>query len=418
MKLLSSFFDPASPSKGCKAFVLLVLALLAFSFSSCSSDEEAKKYTVFITVNYPTGYTQTLASGVEVKALNAQTGTTTNVTTDANGLAEFSLISGVYKFTIASETEEFAFNGILENTTIAKDQSLTIDLSASTLSGGLVIKEIYYVGSLTASGGYYYSDQFVEIYNNSDDTIYLDKLILSMIDPITSNSISSWADTSGVLQEKLPLYGFTFYVPGTGTEYPLLPRTSAVIAQDGIDHKSDAAGNANSPVNLGSASWETYVGDLNGGKDADAAAVPNLSVLYATSTSSYDFIMSVFGPAVIIAKLPDDVSLTAFTSDDSNFATKPGTTSSVKYLQIPRSYVIDAVECVNSDVAKQNKRIPSTLDAGYVYTLNTYTSKSLRRKVKQIIDGNVIYKDTNNSTQDFLLEQTPAPFVHSSVVEE
>jgi len=291
-------------------------------------------------------------------------------------------------------------------------------LSASTLSGGLVIKEIYYVGSLTPSSGSYYSDQFVEIYNNSDDTIYLDKLILSMIDSITSNSISSWSDASGVLQEKLPLYGFTFYVPGTGTEHPLLPRTSAVIAQDGIDHKSDAAGNANSPVNLGSASWETYVGDLNGGKDADAAAVPNLGVLYATSTSSYDFIMSVFGPAVIIAKLPDDVSLATFTSDDSNFATKPGTTSSVKYLQIPRSYVIDAVECVNSDEKKQYKRIPSSLDAGYVYTLNTYTSKSVRRKVKQIIDGKVLYKDTNNSTQDFLLEQTPAPFVHSSVVEE
>lgn len=418
MKLLSSFFDHASSLKGSKVLVSLVLALVAFSFSSCSSDEEAKKYAVSITVNYPTGYTQTLASGVEVKALNAQTGNTTSVTTDANGVAQFSLISGVYKFTVASETEEFAFNGILENATIAQDQSLTIDLSASTLYGGLVIKEIYYAGSLTPSNGSYYSDQFVEIYNNSDDTIYLDKLIVSMIDPITSNSISSWSDASGVLQEKLPLYGFTFYVSGTGKEHPLLPRTSAVIAQDGIDHKSDAVGNANSPVNLGNATWETYVGDLNGGKDADAAAVPNLNVLYSTSTTINDFIMSVFGPALIIAKLPDNVSLTSFTSDESNYATKPGTTSSVKYLQIPRSYVVDAVECVNSDEKKQHKRIPSTLDAGYVYTLNTYTSKSVRRKVKQIIDGKVIYKDTNNSTQDFLLEQTPAPFVHSAVVEQ
>nr|WP_156810308.1 DUF4876 domain-containing protein [Nitritalea halalkaliphila] len=37
-----------------------------------------------------------------------------------------------------------------------------------------------------------------------------------------------------------------------------------------------------------------------------------------------------------------------------------------------------------------------------------YTSESIIRKT-QTIDGNLLYQDTNNSTEDFVINPTPAP---------
>lgn len=402
------------------------LSIMLFSLlllSSCSDDnnEDAKRYVVNVTVNYPDGYTEASTSGIEVKAVNAQTGTSTAATTDANGLAQFNLIAGVYNFTVAQETEEFAFNGLKENVTISQDAAVSLDLQATALSGGLVFKEYYYVGSKTASNGNYFADQFMEIYNNSDEVIYLDNIGIGCLDPSASNSASVWVDGNGNLLDVLPLWGYSFYIKGSGKEHPLEPRTSIVIAQDGIDHQTDPLGNPNSPVNLGNASWETYVGDVNGGKDADAAAVPNLTILSATSTTNVDALYSINGPALVMFRFPEGTDPATFASDAANLSTKPGTSgtaAAVKYLMIPKEYVVDAVECVYNDETKRFKRLPSDLDAGYTFiTSGTYSSQSIRRKVKQIIDGKVIYKDTNNSTEDFLKDQVPSPFVHPTTVD-
>lgn len=84
---------------------------------------------------------------------------------------------------------------------------------------------------------------------------------------------------------------------------------------------------------------------------------------------------------------------------------------------VPSDYVIDAVEVVRVEENKRYKRIPDALDAGKVWCSGTYVSESVRRKVKQIIDGKVIYQDTNNSSNDFLGSQTPTPGVHPTVVD-
>ena len=43
---------------------------------------------------------------------------------------------------------------------------------------GFVIKEFYYSGCLTPAGNNYTDDQFIEIYNNSADTLYADSLLI------------------------------------------------------------------------------------------------------------------------------------------------------------------------------------------------------------------------------------------------
>lgn len=85
---------------------------------------------------------------------------------------------------------------------------------------------------------------------------------------------------------------------------------------------------------------------------------------------------------------------------------------------IPKGYVIEAVEVVQVDPTKRYKRLPTELDAGYTYLdEGSLSSKSIRRKVKLIVDGRVIYKDTNNSTADFLHDLAPTPWMNPANVE-
>ncbi|PID69414.1 MAG: hypothetical protein CR989_01645 [Flavobacteriales bacterium] len=402
-----------------KKFKLLFMTLAILFFVACNKDDDdiAKTYTATITVKYPDGYDNTLAEGISVTFTNTLSGDTIKAITDANGVATLKgLQSGTYSISAVGENEEFSFNGVLDNTTLSSDASFEITLTAKALGGGLVFKEIYYTGSKTPEDGRYYSDQFHEIYNNSDDTIYLDGLCIGVMQPNSSRE-SDWVDENGKLMDRLPLQFHVWYVPGDGDDYPLEARTSIVIAQDGIDHKTDPAGNPDSPVNLGNANWETYCGDINNGKDADAPGVPNLSMMFTTSTKMYDWLHSVFGAGVIIFRLPDGTDPVAWAQNPSNLMTRPGSTSTKEYLMVPKEYVIDAVEVVRAEENKRHKRIPADLDAGKVWCSGTYVGESIRRKVKQIIDGKVIYKDTNNSTEDFLGSQTPTPFIHPTAVD-
>jgi hypothetical protein len=400
---------------GLRAILLIALTVLMVR---CSDDDNvAQTYSATVTVTYPEGYGDTYAEGMEVKATNAQTGTEKTGATDASGKAMFEgLEAGTYSFSATGETEDFAFNGLLEDQTIAADFEGSIELTATALQGGLVFKEIYYTGSTTPEDGRYFSDQFHEIYNNSDETMYLDGLCIGVLQP-SSSSASPWVDESGNLMDKLPLQFYVCTIPGDGDDHPIEARSSVVLAQDGINHKTDEAGNPNSPVNLGNAHWETYCGDINGGKDADAPGVANLQMMFTTTTTMYDWLHSVFGAAVVIFKLPEGTDPITWAQDSANLMTRPGSTSTREYLMVPSEYVLDAVEVVRIEEEKRHKRLPAALDAGKVWCSGTYVSESIRRKVKQIIDGKVIYQDTNNSSEDFLGSQVPTPFVHPTTVD-
>jgi hypothetical protein len=398
-----------------KKFKLFIMIVLAGAFIVSCQKDGAKLYTVSVKVSYPAGYTATDLSNIKVKLVNNQTAREDTARTDASGIANFRVELGTYTISASVKTVDFAFNGNTENVNIsALTPNFDISLIAVALKGGLVFKEIYYTGSKTPAQTSYYSDQFHEIYNNSDSIIYLDGLCLGVLEP-ASASASAWVNTDGTLMDLLPVTFHTWMWPGTGKTYPLAPRTSIVVAQDAIDHKTDPAGNPSSPVNLANAQWETYV--QAPGKDTDTPGVPNLTLVYTNSTTMFDWLSSVFGAAIVIFRLPTGLDYQTFVSNPANFKTKPGSTGTTQYLMVNKSWVIDAVEEVQSDPTKQYKRLPSSLDAGKVFCSGTYVSKSIRRKVDKIINGKVVYKDTNNSTEDFLGEQTPTPFVHPTVVD-
>src|SRR5207244_3358786 len=105
---------------------------------------------------------------------------------------------------------------------------------------GLVISEFFNnVGYPPGVGDPYFYDAFVELYNNSDTTIYLDGMLLAraLASPADYPNFpcSLYAphqdDPAGVWVRILEMF------PGSGRDFPLLPGAISVIATDAIDHR-------------------------------------------------------------------------------------------------------------------------------------------------------------------------------------
>ncbi len=405
-----------------RKFALISLCLLMGLFLINCKDDVTPSYLITVKVNYPDGFSVTdFPVDAVVTATNTNNTRTTTLSVTSDGYAIFELVEGNYTFTTSfvandNDGEEYIFNGIISNYSLISESEVTMDLILVDNTGGFIFKEIYYAGSVTDEDKGYYSDQFFEIYNNSGDTLFADGLCIALHESTSTSSLTAWVDDNGELLERIPLTFQTWIVPGDGMEHPILPGESFIIAQDGIDHQTDEIGNPNSPVNLSNADWETYV--ESSGKDLDASAVPNLTLVYTTITTIYDWTASSLGPALVLFRLPDNDWMD-YVSDASNFMTKPGSSRSTEYMMIDRSFVVDAVECAKFDAEEVYKRLPAELDAGYTYIeAGNKSSLSVRRKAKMIIGNRVIYKDTNNSSEDFLHDLTPTPGVNPTSVEE
>ena len=400
-----------------KMTIFALSLLLGLVMSNCRKDV-TPSYNMNVTLAFPQGFTVvSIPSGIEVKITNTQTGRETVAIADASGKVTTLLVEGNYNikcsFTVKENPDEYSFNGILSNYMLIKESAVKIDLVMADNTGGFVFKEIYFSGSKTPDGKSYPSDQFHEIYNNTNDTLYADKLCIGVLQQTGSNP-NNWVNADGSIMDELPVTYQVWIVPGNGKDHPVYPGKSLVIAQDGIDHKGDPNGNPASPVDLSKADWETYVEAP--GKDVDAPGVPNLIMMYTTSAGNVDWTTSVSGSATILFRLPVDWQ--TYVANAANFKTSPGTTSTIKYFMVNKSNVIDAVEIVSVDETKRYKRLPTSLDAGYTYLDGgSYCSKSIRRKAKMVVGGRVIYKDTNNSTVDFLHDLTPTPGVNPTAPE-
>lgn len=393
-------------------FALSTLVMLLFT--GCSSDDGPSSGDIIVTVNYPDNYAEQLAQNVEVKVVNTLNDReSTNRTTD-QGTASFTGITpGTYTVTASvslssseAETltgiaEEIQLSGVKSNVSLlaGEEMMVDVDLDGSPL-GSLVFKEVYYTGSKTPSEGNYFSDQFMEIYNNSTELIHLDNLYIADIYGV-SGLINSNDVPTEFQDDQDHVYANSIWkIPGSGTDYPLEPGESIIIAQDGVNHQQEEL-NPNSPVDLSAADWETFnVRDDN--RDADAPEVPNLERMYFTG--GFDWLVPVFGPGLVIFRTDDFQSLEQVPYPNPEL---------VEFLdprvKIPNELIIDAFEALKDGSSASFKRIPVALDAGFVYADGTYTAQSFRRKIANTIEGRVVLKDSNNTTDDFEKLDNPTP---------
>lgn len=405
-------------------FLLPLMALLFLNACSDSEDEVAQNFNVTVTLTAGDGITLANINDLEVTAVNLTT-SKEQTATPSNGSVSFSLPTGRYDFRATGTYEGSDVNGVANNVNVAADQTVPLTVSYAAANSALIFKEVYFSGVKD----FYFKDGFYEIYNNSDEVQYLDGVILGIVDegmPVNTyeptNSI--WVDANGNLLDRYPMANYTMYFPGNGTEHPLQPGKSVVVAAYPIDHSSRELGDSDSPspVNLSRVDWDIFCGPYST-IDIDVPNIPNLD--YAFHTFGIEFMPSTSGQALILAKLPNGQKVADFVANADNFMTAPGKTQD--HLMIPSDYVIDGIEIVRAPVNERYKNLLPKTDMGMAWVDGSnnssladasYSGKSLRRKVASVENGITKFKDTNNSSVDFILGGgTPTPGVIPTTVD-
>lgn len=407
-----------------RIFYLLPVVVMLLGFVSCNNDDdEVVRHSLTVNVNLP-------AEVTSLSDVNNLAVTVTNRSTAEQSVAQMEggsvvleVVPGTYDLTVSGASTEYSLNGVASNIDVFADKAVSIDLIAS-VGSSLIFKEVYFCGV----PDYYFQDAFYEIYNNTDAVQYLDGIIMGVVDmgyaPSTSNKDqeSVWMANGSYIDGKYPLTSHVQCFPGNGTDYPIQPRTSVIIASNPIDHSSRklAEADVQSPVNLSSADWQLY-DDNSFPKDTKIEGIPNMTLIW--KNWGREMMLATEGSPIVLARLKD-VNPVDYAALEKSVGTVPG--SSTKAFMIPADCILDAIDIVPADPSCHFKRIEAKDDAGMTWITaadgvsnGDYSGKSLRRKVAGFTaEGKAILKDTNNSTNDFILGgSTPTPGVIPTVAD-
>jgi hypothetical protein len=258
--------------------------------------------------------------------------------------------------------------------------------------GNFLFKEIYYTGATGSSGQHYFHDQFVEIYNAANGTLYADGLLIGDVHGVAGEINPGQEPTPFGMDTEHVYLNSVWQVPGTGKDYPIEPGKTLLIAHDATNHQPD------SPLDLTAADFETY-NEREDMKDVDWPIAPNLTRIHFTG--GFDWLLPVFGAAVVVFRAEDPSVLERVDI--------PGASELGPRIKVPNALVIDAFEALQNANSGAYKRVPTALDKGFVFASDTYTGESARRKIIGEEDGRKILADTNDSSADFEILAQPAP---------
>lgn len=436
-----------------KTKIYLLLAAFAVLFVACKDDDGPGISLVdqSFQVRFSDDYDSEPAADVAIQLVNIETSTNTNLETDENGYAMASLLPGTYSvnasltmtpeqyFEFSGQTveQDVAFNASLSSVTINSASSTTTELILSAAQiGNLVMSQIYFAGSDVRQGAVF-RDQFVQIHNNSNTTIYLDGLcfaqlkgesrVSSNLDPWNlPNGQYDWSQSIGQTKGDKSNTDYVYVeeiirIPGNGQTYPLESGQSTIIAATAINHKAPLTytndegesetievANPDLTYDLSGAQFEAYfqawlesIGKSYLDYDVDAPAAINLEIPFKVSGNK-DLILDPFGRdafAIFYANDEqigsyDQLPLPSITDVDD------GTTL---FLQVPIDIIVDGVELQNVDTSRPKpKRLPDAIDAGEKAGVKGKYSSEVIKRIEKGRDGDkIFYQDTNNSANDF-----------------
>lgn len=408
-----------------KICYLLPLLAMFIGFASCdNNDGPSAKHTVTVNVKLPSEVSSfSDVTSMAVTVFNTVT-SQESVAQVVDGTATVTLTPGTYNFTVSGETADFNLNGVQTGVDVFADKTVEIDLIA-TVGSTLVFKEVYFSGV----PDFYFQDAFYEIYNNTDEVQYLDGIIMGVVDygmavgTWNKDQASVWMTNGKYTNGKYPLTSHVQCFPGDGTQFPIQPRTSIVVASNPINHSARelSEGDVQSPVNLENADWQLYA-DNAFPADTRIEGIPNMTLLW--KNFGREMMPATEGQAIVIARLKDGQSPVDYAADSTSVVPLPGGTTNC--FVIPADCILDAIDIVPADAACHYKHIEAKDDAGMVWYTGAdgvsngdYSGKSLRRKVAGFTAaGKAILKDTNNSSNDFIVGgSTPTPGVIPSVAD-
>ncbi|MDP4192915.1 MAG: DUF4876 domain-containing protein [Bacteroidota bacterium] len=239
----------------------------------------------------------------------------------------------------------------------------------SVTNTGISLNEIYAAGPV--NNQFYFYDQFIELYNSSNETKYLDGM---QIMRVSGNSISEGHKGPGADEDNdgdIDGITYIYKFPGNPGEknHPFPPKKFIVIAAKALDHRKYVQ----SSIDLTNADWEFY--NQYSVNDIDNKNVPNLINLRTDNTT--EFLMGLVGDIIVIAN-----------GKDTNW--QDG---------IDISTIVDAVEFNLSAVSL--KTLDPRVDRGFLLSPSRYSGKSMQRREAG--------EDTDDAGLDWEILSHPTP---------
>ena len=258
-------------------------------------------------------------------------------------------------------------------------EPITVPLELIFEGAPIVFSEIYSSGPPNA--GLYFFDRFIEFFNQTDSTLYLDGLVIARA------YASAYLGLNFIDDPEFIHSATVWMFPGSGTDYPIEPGQFIICVVDAIDHRI----NAPESFDHRGADFEFYKPDA---PDIDNPDVPNMIMIY--QDSGIDFLVGGQADALVLAR-----------TDTDNLRWRDGR------ILIPYDDVIDGVEYLLNPSDLDRKKLNPRIDAGATGGINFYTGRSMERKSSVGPDGVRRLQNTNNSSVDFRINDRPTPQYHT-----
>lgn len=399
-----------------KKLVILSMALLSFcgtTLTSCSSDDPIEgtvNQTGVLRVNLH-GKDIKDVSEMHIEFLEINTGKKTKITME-DLTQDFEIAKGSYKITtdgkvVLNSSDIIQAGGSSSVDLIQDNQSISIELFIKSFSEDFIVEEVFFTGVTTLEGKAYVSGKYFKLTNNTDKTLSTAGLLICQSEFITTNNNHV---TPEIKETDFSVKAILMIPQSSSKE--VAPGDFIVIADMATNHKKD-----NIPAyDLSAADYEYPNLDNPALGDVDNPAVPNAQVIYSTLNFNMFLVHNRGSESYALARFPQDTSLQdwlagyTYSYEYENAAGKV-TTKTAKY--IPNSWIIDGLNAAPIEGWEHNA-LGNSIDNGYtgVGVLNPDPNrygKSVRRKVIGTMEnGKNIYKDTNNSTEDFVRDAQPS----------
>lgn len=384
-----------------------------FTVTSCSSDDDfgtSVSQTGVLTMNF-TGDQIATYKTLEVSIKEINTGSIDTFTIQNTNVHSIELPFGSYTITVngmvvKTDSEEVNVGAASTSDIKVNVTNITIPLLTKQFGNDFIIEEVFFTGVRTPDNKNYNSSRYFKITNNTDKVLDAANLIIGQSNFLTTSN------------DNPTLYNVndSFAVKGvmvlTSTTPKLVqPGDFIVVADNAIDHSQ----NTSTAYNLQNADWEFPSTNPSLGQ-VDNPSVPNAEVIYTQMTFNMFFLHNRGFESYVIARFPAGQDKNTFLQNqkyDYTYVNSAGNTVSRSVYKIPNSWIIDGVN--NSIPTDFVQTLTSaSIDAGWtsVGSMNndaTRYGKSVRRKIIGQTSGlKNVYKDSNNSTQDFVKDSQPS----------
>ena len=301
----------------------------------------------------------------------------------------------------------------------------------------LIIKEVFYVGhywyrdvrawGMKNMNQMYNDDQYITIFNPTDEVKYLDGLALC-VNAIDPSKAIQFAPKDDFVNRYYGASGISYF-PGKGNDYPVKPGQTIIVAKYAIDHKAkfeaelegedlSMYGGLNAFLDLSKADFEWTNINYDPGQKNNPNVPDMCAILTSTDASgnigpSYDFSHVSESNGIALIKLP-------WTPEEfkKNYADTQNGKGYLHYITVTSSafgdfYAIEVpfecvIDCITICPRRMFQMRPSKLDRGYnAVTDNSFSG--LKQSDYPISSGLALVRkwdgkkfvDDNNTTADF-----------------